>query len=101
MRHHPTVRDGRVALSGDAACVARPHVGMGVTKAAEDALALARHADGPLAAYSNERVPASLRAHLRARQLGDWMQTIDAANSDGASHPKLSDIMRLTAVTVD
>ncbi|MDC1231470.1 FAD binding domain-containing protein [Octadecabacter sp.] len=99
--HSPVMHDGRVALSGDAACVARPHVGMGVTKAAEDALALARHANGPLAAYSDERVPASLRAHLRARQLGSWMQTIDATNSDGASHPQLSDIMRLTAVTVD
>ena len=99
--HSPVMHNGRVALSGDAACVARPHVGMGVTKAAEDALALAHHANGLLAAYSEERVPASLRAHLRARQLGDWMQTIDAANSDGASHPKLSDIMRLTAVTVD
>ncbi|WP_299748682.1 hypothetical protein [uncultured Boseongicola sp.] len=99
--HSPVMHDGRVALSGDAACVARPHVGMGVTKAAQDALALARHAGGALTAYSDERVPASLRAHLRARQLGAWMQEDDLANSDGAAHPRLSDIMRLTAVTVD
>ncbi len=31
---------GRVALMGDASFVARPHVGMGVTKAAKDAMAL-------------------------------------------------------------
>ncbi|MEM7614914.1 MAG: FAD-dependent monooxygenase, partial [Pseudomonadota bacterium] len=44
--HSAAMAEGRVALSGDAACVARPHVGMGVTKAALDALALARHLEG-------------------------------------------------------
>lgn len=99
--HSPVMHDGRVALSGDAACVARPHVGMGVTKAAEDALCLARHAGGSLDAYSDERVPASLRAHLRAQKLGEWIFEDDPGNSDGTSHPRLTDIMRLTAVTVD
>ena len=37
----PQLVFGRVALVGDAAFVARPHVGMGVTKAAGDAVALA------------------------------------------------------------
>ena len=37
----PTMVFGRVALLGDAAFVARPHVGMGVTKAALDAYELA------------------------------------------------------------
>ncbi len=50
--HSPIMHDGHVALAGDAACVARPHVGMGVTKAANDALALAIHAGGDLAGYS-------------------------------------------------
>lgn len=99
--HSPIMHDGRVVLSGDAACVARPHVGMGVTKAAEDALCLAQHAGGPLEGYSNIRVLASNRAHLRARQLGAWMLEDDGSNSDGTSHTRLSDIMRLTAVTVD
>ena len=99
--HSPVMHDGRVALSGDAACVARPHVGMGVTKAAEDALCLAQHAGGPLEGYSHERVPASLSAHLRAQQLGAWMLEDDPSNSDGTSHARMSDIMRLTAVTVD
>lgn len=98
--HSPIMHDGRIALSGDAACVARPHVGMGVTKAAEDALCLAHHAGGTLEGYSSERVPASLRAHMRARKLGAWMLEENPHNSDGTSHARLSDIMRLTAVTV-
>ena len=53
---------GRVALVGDAAFVARPHVGMGTTKAAGDARALADHLachddiDAALAAYGSERL---------------------------------------------
>jgi 2-polyprenyl-6-methoxyphenol hydroxylase-like FAD-dependent oxidoreductase len=39
----PAMVVGRVALLGDAAFVARPHVGMGTTKAASDARALADH----------------------------------------------------------
>lgn len=100
--HHSAImHDGRVALSGDAACVARPHVGMGVTKAAEDALALAAHAEGDLAWYSAARVPASLRAHLQARHLASLMLYADPANSDGAHNQHLNEIMRLTATTVD
>ena len=38
----PRVAHGRVVLMGDAAFVARPHVGMGVTKASLDARCLAR-----------------------------------------------------------
>jgi 2-polyprenyl-6-methoxyphenol hydroxylase-like FAD-dependent oxidoreductase len=99
--HSPVMHAGRVALLGDAACVARPHVGMGVTKAAEDARALAAHADGDLAAYSAARVPASLRAHLQGRMLGGLMLSPDPANADGAHNVHLADIMRLTAATVD
>jgi 2-polyprenyl-6-methoxyphenol hydroxylase-like FAD-dependent oxidoreductase len=71
---------GRIVLIGDAAFVARPHVGAGVTKAAEDALALARS----LAAISDvaealrrfevERLPVGRRIIERARHLGSYMQ---------------------------
>jgi len=103
--HAPVMAQGRVALAGDAACVARPHVGMGVTKAALDALALARHLGGgpveaSLAAYGAERVPASKAAHDHARQLGAWIFGGDGTNPDGRSNPKLDEIMRTTAVTV-
>lgn len=99
--HAPIMHDGRVALAGDAACVARPHVGMGVTKAALDALSLARHADGPLEAYSADRVDAARRALDRGRQLGHWVFDPDPDNPDGTANARLSQIMQLTAVTVD
>lgn len=103
----PDFADGRVALSGDAACVARPHVGMGVTKAAQDALALARHLsqvapDSALRAYSEERVPASRRAYDMAQRLGGYMIEGDPAdNPDGRTNPRIAQIMRDTAVPVD
>lgn len=70
----------RVALLGDAAFVARPHCGMGVTKAGEDAMALAdaiaRHGAVPqaLQAYQSARVPACRAVTLHARELGAYMQ---------------------------
>jgi 2-polyprenyl-6-methoxyphenol hydroxylase-like FAD-dependent oxidoreductase len=76
----PSLHFDRVVLLGDAAFVARPHVGMGVTKAAEDALALATCLQtGPsledgLRAFSSERVAASQRIIRRARHLGAYMQ---------------------------
>ena len=60
---------GRVALLGDAAFVARPHVGAGVTKAALDATCLAAaivghggDLDAALARYGSER-----------QRFGDWI----------------------------
>lgn len=98
--HSTTMHDGRVALSGDAACVARPHVGMGVTKAAEDALCLAQHAATSLETYSLLRVPASMRAHVQARELGSWMMEPDPNNANGSSHRHIQKIMAKTAAAV-
>lgn len=70
----------QVALLGDAAFVARPHVGMGVTKAAEDAIALAKciavhgATTQALQAYQTMRLKASLDVVHRARTLGAYMQ---------------------------
>lgn len=101
----PSFATGRVALSGDAACVARPHVGMGVTKAAQDAMALARHlsaapVEEALQAYSAERVPASRAAYERSQMLGrHMMQTPELGdNVDGRNNPNMDEIVRLTAV---
>ena len=72
---------GRVALMGDAGFVARPHVGMGVTKAAEDACAIAdairTHGANAAAlqAYEAQRLPAARRVLQRARELGAYMQS--------------------------
>ena len=76
----PQLAFGRVALLGDAAFVARPHVGMGVTKAAEDALALvealgtARDVVGALRDYDGMRRGFGARVVARARHLGAYMQ---------------------------
>jgi 2-polyprenyl-6-methoxyphenol hydroxylase-like FAD-dependent oxidoreductase len=72
----------RVALLGDAAFVARPHVGMGVTKAAEDAMALAdciaAHGATPqaLQAYEAQRMAACMAVVQRGRMLGAYMQAL-------------------------
>lgn len=76
----PQLAFGRVALLGDAAFVARPHVGMGVTKAADDAAALAAcmAVDGatPLALkrYQALRQPRGLALVQRGRQLGAGLE---------------------------
>ena len=75
-----TIAFGRVALMGDAAFVARPHVGMGVTKAAEDAMALtdviATLGATPQAvlAYEQARLVPCQAVIQRARALGGYMQ---------------------------
>ncbi|NPT40215.1 FAD-dependent oxidoreductase [Paraburkholderia sp. 1N] len=76
----PHMAFGRVALLGDAAFVARPHCGMGVTKAASDAMALVsalkRHADvqEALAEYSRVRTQVGAAIVQHARHLGAYMQ---------------------------
>jgi 2-polyprenyl-6-methoxyphenol hydroxylase-like FAD-dependent oxidoreductase len=70
---------GRVVLIGDAAAVARPHVGMGIAKAGTDAEiladALSRNpdlADG-LAQFEHERLPVARKAVTQGRNLGEYM----------------------------
>jgi 2-polyprenyl-6-methoxyphenol hydroxylase-like FAD-dependent oxidoreductase len=76
----PRMHAGRVAIIGDAAFVARPHVGAGVVKAAQDAHALAAAlAASPdlataLAAFDAERLPIGRRIVTRGRDLGAAMQ---------------------------
>ncbi|MGH1569546.1 FAD binding domain-containing protein [Methylobacterium sp. P31] len=71
----------RIAILGDAAFVARPHVGMGVTKAAADAQALVdalqAHPDAldeALLAFERERLRFGAAVIRRARELGAYMQ---------------------------
>ena len=76
----PRMAVGRVALVGDAAFVARPHVGAGVSKAADDAAALtealAKESDvsAALAHFEAARLPDNRRIVQRARQLGAYLQ---------------------------
>ena len=76
----PALAFGRVALLGDAAFTARPHVGMGVTKAGEDALALAQalarlgNTPAALAAYEASRLKAGADIVARGRELGAYLE---------------------------
>ena len=97
---------GRVGLMGDAGFVARPHVGMGVTKAMQDALALtdAITQDGAtpqaLKAYEEQRLPAGQQVVARGRRLGAYMQASAERSSDTVARDAHS-VMRETAVDLD
>jgi 2-polyprenyl-6-methoxyphenol hydroxylase-like FAD-dependent oxidoreductase len=72
----PRIVFGRVAMVGDAAANARPHMGFGVAKAGGDAMALAAalrdhdDIDAALAAYNAERQPIGNIIVMHARRLG-------------------------------
>jgi 2-polyprenyl-6-methoxyphenol hydroxylase-like FAD-dependent oxidoreductase len=77
----PRLATGRVVLLGDAAFVARPHVGMGVTKAALDALCLFKSISNSrndlpaaLERYDRLRGEFGRRCIARARRLGSYIE---------------------------
>ncbi len=76
----PHMAFGRIAILGDAAFVARPHVAAGVSKAADDAAALAEaltaEPDVPsaLKRFEAARLPENYRIIERARHLGAYLQ---------------------------
>ncbi|HKU47094.1 MAG TPA: FAD-dependent monooxygenase [Burkholderiales bacterium] len=76
----PRLTVGRAVLLGDAAFVARPHVGMGVTKGALDALCLSNSLrkendlNSALARYDRLRSEFGRRCVARARRLGSYIE---------------------------
>ncbi len=99
---------GRVALLGDAAFVARPHCGMGVTKAGGDAVALVRALSGAssvasaLQAYDQERRAFGEFIVGHARALGAYMQAqlLTAHEREMAERYRSTEaVMRETAVS--
>lgn len=72
----PRLVFGRVVVIGDAAFVARPHVAMGVPKAAGDALALvsAIQEGNGLAAFEARRMRVGAAIVARGRYLGAYME---------------------------
>ncbi len=99
----PQLAHGRVALLGDAAFVARPHVGMGVAKAADDALALqqaiAEFGATPQALrhYDLQRRAAGLAVVERGRQLGAGLEALAPGAVPTPRHPP-DRVMRQTAI---
>jgi 2-polyprenyl-6-methoxyphenol hydroxylase-like FAD-dependent oxidoreductase len=80
----PRMAFGRAAIIGDAAFVARPHVAAGVSKAADDAAALAAALDGEevepaLRRFEAQRLPVGRRIIERARHLGAYLQATQTA----------------------
>jgi 2-polyprenyl-6-methoxyphenol hydroxylase-like FAD-dependent oxidoreductase len=75
---------------GDAAFVARPHVAAGVSKAADDAAALAQALDSDgveaaLRAFEAERLPQGRKIIERARHLGAYLQATQTAEERARS----------------
>jgi 2-polyprenyl-6-methoxyphenol hydroxylase-like FAD-dependent oxidoreductase len=82
---------GRVAVIGDAAFVARPHVGAGVAKAADDASALVEalgrcgEVAPALRHFEAQRLPVGRRIIQRARHLGAYLQASRTAEEHAVS----------------
>ena len=101
----PRLAFGRVAIVGDAAFVARPHVAAGVSKAADDAAALAAALDGEdveaaLHRYEAARLPEGDRIIERARHLGAYLQATQSAEerARSARHSIPAAVLAETAV---
>jgi len=80
----PRMAFGRVAIIGDSAFVARPHVGAGVSKASDDAQALAEAVaaediEPGLQRFEAQRLSVGRRIIERARHLGAYLQATQTA----------------------
>jgi 2-polyprenyl-6-methoxyphenol hydroxylase-like FAD-dependent oxidoreductase len=86
----PHIAFGRVAIVGDAAFVARPHVAAGLAKAADDAMALVEAlAAEPavvraLQRFEQARLAIGSRIVRRGRQLGAYIQAERASAEERA-----------------
>jgi len=99
---------GRVALMGDAAFVGRPHVGMGVTKAGDEAIVIAKHIANlgatpeALQAYRGERLKLGQQVVARAQYLGRYMQAqgIKGARDNDKLKRNANTVMAETAIDI-
>jgi 2-polyprenyl-6-methoxyphenol hydroxylase-like FAD-dependent oxidoreductase len=93
----PQLVFGRVALVGDAASSARPHMGFGMAKAGGDAQALAQalgsndQIDKGLAEYNHIRQPIGERIMLHGRRLGTHLGVSLQTDEDRAMWRLLQD----------
>ncbi|MEQ8662268.1 MAG: FAD-dependent monooxygenase, partial [Gammaproteobacteria bacterium] len=97
---------GRVVLLGDAAATARPHVGLGVSKAADDAAtfaaALAADSAAALAAWEDTRLRYARAVVAWGRDLGSYIgpQRDDpAARATAAHYMRPEILLRATAAS--
>jgi 2-polyprenyl-6-methoxyphenol hydroxylase-like FAD-dependent oxidoreductase len=101
----PRMAFGRVAIIGDAAFVARPHVAAGVAKAADDAMALAEALKGDeeveaaLRRFEAKRLPVGRRIIQRARHLGAYLQATRDTEEERAYSERYSTAEAVLAET--
>jgi 2-polyprenyl-6-methoxyphenol hydroxylase-like FAD-dependent oxidoreductase len=102
----PRIALERVALIGDAAFVARPHCGMGTTKAACDAMALARvlketkdDVSAALDRYQAARASFGAAVVAHGRELGAHLQGLDTTEARYYHSPE--GVMNWIAITRD
>jgi 2-polyprenyl-6-methoxyphenol hydroxylase-like FAD-dependent oxidoreductase len=102
----PAMAFGRVAIIGDAAFVARPHVAAGVAKAADDAAALVEalqssaDVESALRRFEQMRLPTGRRIIQRARHLGAYLQAqrTEEEHAHSARHSIPAAVLAETAV---
>jgi 2-polyprenyl-6-methoxyphenol hydroxylase-like FAD-dependent oxidoreductase len=101
----PSMAFGRVVLIGDAAFVGRPHVGLGVTKGAADAKALAdalAHSaddvDRGIRAFDEKRRSIGNLVVAKGRELGAFLdEKFAGAHSGGIDEKHQDELLRETA----
>lgn len=97
------MKNGRVVTIGDAAFTARPHVGMGVTKAAMDAFTLSEYIENSsnldnLDKWEHSRLKESQFIVNRSRKLGQYLSI--PKNNEDLIMPNVQNVLKDTAISL-
>ncbi len=97
------MKNGRVITIGDAAFTARPHVGMGVTKAAMDAFTLSEYLENSsnlddLDKWEHSRLKESQFIVNRSRKLGKYLSI--PKNNEDLIMPNVQNVLKDTAISL-
>ena len=97
------MKNGRVVTIGDAAFTARPHVGMGVTKAAMDAFTLSEYLEDSsnlddLDKWEHTRLKESQFIVNRSRKLGQYLSI--PKNNEYLIMPNVKNFLKDTAISL-
>ena len=97
------MKNGRVVTIGDAAFTARPHVGMGVTKAAMDAFTLSEYLEDSsnlddLDKWEHSRLKESQFIVNRSRKLGQYLSIPN--DNENLIMPNVQNVLQDTAISL-
>ena len=97
------MKNGRIVTIGDAAFTARPHVGMGVTKAAMDAFTLSEYLEDSsnlddLDKWEHTRLKESQFIVNRSRKLGQYLSI--PKNNEDLIMPNVQNVLKDTAISL-